>query len=453
MKNRWAIALGFLGAILIGALLLALPIASPSHTWRPFGDALFTACSAVCITGLSVIEPGTDLSLFGQIVLLVLVELGCVGIMTLGTFFLVVIGQRLSLASEFSLVGAYGTRGVKGLRGLIVWVIVSTMVIEALATMLLWWQFTRGAASWEVAYHDTTAWYRAFFYAVMAFANAGFSLDPGSLAVFQSRPGVLLTMAAEVVLGGVGFFVIYNVCTIQFWRRNLVKRGRLSLHSRVVIYTTAFFFLVTALVFWLAERNHALAGLDFLDKIVVSVFQAVAPRSCGFTVVPMENVLDATRFINEILMFIGAAPGSAGGGIKVTTVVVFLLTIGAIYHGRHETVIFRRTVPLEVVRESFVIFFFVVALIATSMTILLFTEVDEPALTFENLLFETVSAVTTTGLSCGNTTQLLSPVGRVVIMMCMFFGRLGAITVVLLIGGRDEVISSIKYPKEELVVG
>ena len=453
MKTRWLIALGFVVTILLGAFLISLPVSNSSHTWMPFGDAIFTACSTVCITGLTVIDPGTELSLFGQCVMIALVELGCVGIMTLGTFFLVVIGRRLSLASEFSLMSAYGTHGVKGLRGLIVWIVSSMLVIEALGAVALWWAFTRNATSFEAALHDGTAWYRAFFYSVMSFANAGFSLDPGSLAVFKSQPLVLLTMGAEVILGGVGFFVIYNVCTIRFWTRNLVQRGRLSLHSRVVLASTAIFIALAFVAFFLIERNHTLAGMPVAEKLAVTFFQAITPRTCGFTVIPMEDTYDITRFLSEVLMFIGAAPGGAGGGIKVTTFIVFLCTISAIYHGRSDTVLYRRTVPHEVVRESFVIFFFAVALITLAMAVLLVTEADTPGLGFERLLFESISAVTTTGLTCGNTTSLLSPTGRVVLMVCMLCGRLGAVTVVLLIGGRDEPLSAVKYPKEEIVVG
>lgn len=453
MKTRWLIALGFLGTILLGAFLLALPCANPLRVWRPFGDALFTAWSAVCITGLTVVDPGTELTLFGQGVLLTLVELGCLGIMTLGTFFLVVTGQRISLAGEFSLKSALGTHGVKGIRGLIVWVVSAVAAIEAMGAVALWALFTRDAPSLTVAWHDGGAWYRAFFYSVMAFANAGFSLDPGSLAVFRSEPAVLLVMAGEVILGGIGFFVIYNICTIRFWRRSLIARGRLSLHSRVVLIATAVLLVAAFLFVYFIERNHAFAGMPPLEKLAVAFFQAVTPRTCGFTVVPMEETYDVTRFVSEMLMFVGAASGGAGGGIKVTTFLVFLFTIAAIYRGRNETVMFRRSVPMAVVRESFVILFFTMALVALSMTVLLVSESGTSGLTFENLLFETISAVTTTGLSCGNTTELLSPVGRAVIMLCMFFGRLGAITVVMLIGGRDELVSNIKYPREELVVG
>lgn len=439
-KTRSLIVLGFLGAILLGAFLLMLPVSSPSHTWMKPMDALFTACSAVCITGLTVIDVGTQLSRFGHCVLLALVQLGCLGIMTLGTFFLVVVGRRLSISSEFSLMNAYGVSGVRGWRGLVVWIVVSMMVIEFVGMWIIH------------AVLPAQTWFRAYFYAVMAFCNAGFSLDSGSLAAFQGKPLMLLTMATLVILGGIGFPVIYNLCTIQFWRRNLVKRGRLTLHARVVLLSTLLF-LVGMFVFVLAlEWRGALEPFSLLEKCTIAFFQSVSPRTCGFTVVPVHELHPATRFVSEVLMFIGAAPGGAGGGIKVTTLAVFVVTIWAICRGDRETVMFKRTIPEAIVRESIVIVMVFMALIALGMTVLLVSEGGKESLTFEHLLFETVSAVSTTGLSCGSTTSSLSLTGRIVIMVCMFCGRLGALAVVLLIGGQEER-KMIRYPKEELVVG
>ncbi len=451
MKNRFTIIWSFLAAISIGTVLFMLPISSPAHTWRSFADSLFTACSAVCITGLSVVNPGTDLSLFGQIVLVVLVQLGCVGIMTMGTFFLVLAGRRLSFASEFTVTNAYGVSGVKGFRSLVLMVVFSMLVFEGLGTWALHELFvaepTPGAAA-----APGGLWFRAYFFAVMAFCNAGFSMHASSLAPFGAQPLVLVTMAALVMLGGFGFLVTYNIFTIQFWRRNLIKRGRLSLHTRVVLASSAVLVVAAFLLFVLFEFKGSLEPFSFPEKMAVALFQAVTPRTCGFTVVPLNETHPATRFISEVLMFIGAAPGGAGGGIKVTTFIVFVCTLASIYRGRREVTVFQRTISLDIVRESIVIFFFYFALAAVAMTILLATESGREGLTFETLLFETVSAVTTTGLSCGNTTQLLSNPGRLVLMVCMFAGRIGALTVVLLIAGKEEP-SSIRYPKEELVVG
>ncbi len=451
MKNRFAIIWGFLAAISIGTVMLMLPISSPANAWRPLSDALFTACSAVCITGLTVVNPGTDLSLFGQIVLTVLVQLGCVGIMTTATFFLVLAGRRLSFSNEFTVSNAYGASGVRGFRALVLWVIISLFVFEGFGTLVLHELFeanpTPGADS-----APGGLWFRAYFYAVMAFCNAGFSLHSSSLAPFGAQPLVLATMAVLVILGGFGFLVIYNLCTIQFWRRNRIKRGRLSLHARVVLVSSTILVVVGFLLFFVFEYKGSLEPFSFPEKLAVTFFQAVTPRTCGFTVVPLNETHPATRFISEVMMFIGAAPGGAGGGIKVTTFIVFVCTLISIYRGRRDVTVFQRTIPLDIVRESIVIFFFYFALVTVAMTALLATETGREGLTFETMLFEVVSAVTTTGLSCGNTTQLLSLPGRLVLMVCMFVGRLGAITVVLLIAGKEEP-SSIRYPKEELVVG
>ena len=448
MKCKWLIVFGFLGAILLGAVLFMLPISSPTHTWMRPGDALFTACSAVCITGLTVVDVGRDLSCFGQAVLLCLVQLGCAGIMTCATFFLVVVGRRISLASEFTLMNAYGVSGVRGFRSLVVWVVAAMFVLEALGTLLLWFQFTLDQPI-QAALQNGQAWYRAYFFAVMAFCNAGFSLDPGSIAGFQNQPFVIVTMGVLVILGGVGFLVIYNLCTVKFWRRNLMKRGRLTLHARVVLQWTFLFSLLMFALFYLLEWKGALTDYAPSSRPAIAFFQALTPRTCGFTVVPVEDLHPAMRFLSEVMMFIGAAPGGAGGGIKITTFAVFLTTLLAICRGNRDTVMFRRAVPEAVVREAIVIVIVFGALVTCAMTVLL---VSEEGLSFEYLLFETVSAVSTTGLSCADTTVSLSAVGRAVIMVCMFCGRLGAIAIVMLIGGQDERIT-IRYAKEELVVG
>lgn len=442
MKTRLLIVLGYLGTILVGAALLVLPVSSATQTWMKPGDALFTACSAVCITGLSVIDVGTELSRFGHSVLLVLVQMGCLGTMTVGTFFLVVIGRRLSLAGEFSITNAYGVKGVRGWRGLVLWVVLSMSTIELVGMCAL---------------HATVpgqSWFRCYFYAVMAFCNAGFSLDPGSLAVFQRYPLALLTMGGLLTLGGFGFLVLYNLCTIQFWRRNLVARGRLSFHARVVLLGSLFLVVLALVCVFAAEWNGALEPYSFSEKLGVGVFQALTPRTCGFTVVPVHELSPVTRFISAVLMFIGAAPGGAGGGIRVTTCAVFVLSILAICRGRDAVTLFRRTVPETVAREAIVIVTVLALLVVLGMTVLLVSENrGGESVPFEALLFETISAVSTTGLSCGTTTEALSPVGRAVIMVCMFCGRLGALAVVFLIGGQDAAPSRIRFPKEELVVG
>ena len=434
MKAKYAIPLGFIGVILAGAGLFCLPVAGGLR----FLDALFTACSAVCITGLTVIDPGVSLTTFGRIVLLTLVEIGCTGIMTFGTFILVVAGQRLSLAQEFSLSNAYGVKGVKGFRGLVLWVVLSMLAIEAL-----------GAWALNAELHDP---FRACYYSIMAFCNAGFTMDPGGLEHFAHRPLFLVEMGMLIVIGGLGFMVIYNFCTIKFWRRSLIKQGRLSLHTRVVVWTTLAFVAGTYVIFLASEYGRSLVDFPWSEKLAITFLQAVTPRTSGFTVVPLETMHPFTRFFSEILMFIGAAPGSAGGGIKITTFVVFLFTVHSYCRRRREVVLSKRTIPPETIREALIITFTFFFCIALTTAALLVTEHGGPAYDFEKLLFEAVSAVTTTGLAFTDTTVLLSQPGRFVVMVAMFVGRLGALTVVLMIAG-DDAPETVRYPKEDVLVG
>ena len=437
MKRRSTIALGFLALIAAGAVALASPWARAEGVWGDFGTALFTACSAVCVTGLTVVDVGVEFTRAGQIALLVLVELGCLGLMTCSTFLLVAIGRRLSLSREFSLMNAYGVAEVQGLRGLILWVVGSMAVVEGVGAGLLYLRF-----------HD---WYLAVFYSLMSFCNAGFGVLPGSLSGFLGDPYAILVMAAETILGGIGFLVIYNLCTFKFLRRKSGGRGRLSLHSSVVLRFTLYLLALTFVAFLAVEWGGVLSGLGWRRKLLVAFYQAVTPRTCGFTVVPTESLQPLTRHIYEALMFIGGAPGSAAAGIKVTTLAVLIATLRAMCRGEQETVISRRAIPYDIVRESLVIVVAMLVFIWVTAGALAITEAGrgaEPSALF----FEAVSAVTTTGLSVGATTPGLSPAGRVVIMVAMFIGRLGALTVVMMIGDREEK-RHVRFPNEEIVVG
>lgn len=441
MTRRAPIALGFLALIAVGAILLSSPWARMAGTWGGWSDALFTACSAVCVTGLSTVDVGSAFTRAGQAVVLALVEVGCLGLMTCSTFLLVAVGRRLSLSREFSLMNAYGVAGVHGLKGLILWTVGSMLALEGVGAALLYVRFR--------------AWYPSVFYAVMSFCNAGFGLSPDSLAGFAGDPFVLFVLAAETILGGIGFLVLYNLCTYRFRRGRSGGRGRLSLHSAVVLRFTLYLLAIAFLAFLVLEWNGALKGYAPAQRLWVAFYQAVTPRTCGFTVIPIHELSPVTRFITAVLMFIGAAPGGTGGGIKVTTCAVFVLSILAICRGRDAVTLFRRTVPEPVAREAIVIVTVLALLVVLGMTVLLVSENrggGEPV-PFEALLFETISAVSTAGLSCGTTTEALSPVGRAVIMVCMFCGRLGALAVVFLIGGRETAPSRIRFPKEDLVVG
>ncbi|MCR5414399.1 MAG: hypothetical protein K6F50_06700 [Kiritimatiellae bacterium] len=443
MNRRPSIAFGFLALIVLGAIFLASPWARTDSggAWGAWGASLFTSFSAVCVTGLTVVDIGTTYTLCGQIILLVLVEIGCLGLMTCGTFLLIAVGRRLSLSREFSLMNAYGVAQVKGLKGLICWVVGSMLFIEALGALAIY--FCIGDV------------YSSIFYSVMGFCNAGFGLETDSLASFRANYAFVLVMAALTILGGTGFLVLYNICTYRFLNRSSGARGRLSLHSRVVLRFTAWLLAVSFALFLLAEWNGAMKGLSFAEKLTTGFYQAVTPRTCGFCIIPTENLSPLTRFTYAFLMFIGGGPGSASAGIKITTFAVLIYTCVAMCRGENETAIDRRVVPADIVRESIVILMALIAFVAIVIAALLVTE--SPALSsgkvkVEALFFEAVSAITTTGLSVGSTTRDLSAGGKAIIMAAMFIGRLGALTVVLMIGDREST-RHVRFPSEEIVVG
>jgi len=435
--KRFSVALGFLALIAVGAVVLASPWARNDGAWGPLMTSVFTACSAVCVTGLSVVDIASEFSFAGQIALLVLVELGCLGLMTVSTFLMVAIGRRLSLSREFSLMNAYGVAEVRGVKGLICWVVGSMLVMEG-----------AGAAVLYTRLHDP---YLSVFYSIMGFCNAGFSILPGSIATFAKDPYIVLTMAMETILGSVGFLVLYNLCTFKFLRRPSGARGRLSLHTRVVLRFSFYLLAIAFAVFLLVEWNAALGGLPLAEKLSTGLYQAVTPRTCGFCITPTESLRPLTRHVYTILMFIGGAPGSAAAGMKVTTLAVLIYTLVALCRGEAETVIDKRTVPVAIVRESLVIFMALFAFTALVVGILLVTE-DKSGIASDAIFFEAVSAMTTTGLSMGDTTASLSAAGKCVIMVAMFMGRLGALAVVMMIGDRES-IRHIRYPQEELVIG
>lgn len=437
MKGRFSVAIGFLALILAGAFALASPWSRAAGTWGPFGPALFTACSAVCVTGLTVVDVGTEFSRTGLVVLTTLVEIGCLGLMTCGTFLMIAIGRRLSLHREFTLKTAYGVPAVKGLRGLIVWVVGSMLAIQVAGALAL--------------YPQCGDWFQASFYSMMNFCNAGFSYLPGSLAAWEGKPAAVMIMAALTVVGGIGFLVHFNLCTFKFMSFKSATRGRLSLHTKTVLRVSAVLTLLTLAAFLAVEWSRSLDGMSVAKKLCVGVYQAITPRTCGFCLVPTEDLQPVTRLIYEVMMFLGGAPGSAAGGIKVTTLAVLACTITAMCRGDTETVISNRLVPTEIVRESIVILMTLASMIIVVTGVLMVTE-SGSGTTADALFFEAVSAVTTTGLSVGDTTRNLSGGGRIAIMVAMFCGRLGALTVVMMIGDRESK-RRIRFPQEELVVG
>ena len=442
------IAFSFLSLIGSGAFLLWLPISSANGVSIDPVAAIFTATSATCVTGLSVIDVGTQLSFFGQLVLLALIQLGGLSVMTLSTFFLVLIGRRLGMQSEFALMDAYGVEEVNGLHSLLKWAVVMTFVVEGIGATLLYWRYHLIDPSMGM----TKAWYYAAFHSISAFCNAGFSLHSDNLIGFQKELWFVNIIGALIVFGGLGFLPLYNLVTIRFWKRDLRKRGRIALHTKIVLCATTVLILAGTAIFLLQEWDNALKDMPLVNKVNCSLFHAITPRTAGYNVLPMSSLSEGSRYVTAILMFIGGSPGSSAGGIKTTTIVVLLFTVIAMCKRRTEICIFSRTVSNTIVREAFVIFFVFQLMILFAFGALLHTEAAPGKVPeASKLLFETISAFGTVGLSIDYTPQL-SVWGQWIIIFSMYLGRLGTVAVALFVGREGDTMR-IRYAEEEVVVG
>lgn len=441
---------GFTATILLGALLLMLPISSRSGEWTGPLTALFTSTSATCVTGLSVVDIGTHFSHFGQLVILGLIQLGGLGIMTIGTFLLVLVGRRLNTTEEFVLMDSIGANQLKGIRSLMWSAIAFTLVLEAIGAALL------GVRLWVHGYSLKQAIYSGVFHSVSAFCNAGYSIYSDSLSGFARDPTFLLTITGLIVFGGLGFVVLYDLAYYRFGRYTFThKQPRLHLHSKIVLVATSVLLLGGTALFALFEWNTTLAPLAPVDKLVVSLFHSATPRTAGFTVVDYGHVLPSTLFLTMGLMFIGGSPCSTAGGVKTSSIVVLLLVVKAYLGGRRNIEIKERTVPPWIFREALVIFLMYILIVSFFFGILVATEAPPLMAQVESvgdaLLFEVLSATGTVGLSTG-ITPYLSELGKLCIIACMFIGRLGPLTVALGIGRKD-VKQAIRYPDEEVLVG
>ncbi len=445
MRPQTMLAIGFLMLCIAGTVLLMMPFAVTAGSWDSVSTASFTAVSSVCITGLSAVDLNAHYSHAGLVIILLLVQLGGLGIMSIGSFFLLLIGGKISSQGESTMMVTYGTPRSGDVRRIVRHAMEFVFFFETIGALVLFWRYLHyGWPAPQAAWH-------AVFHTVCAFCNAGFALYSDSLHPFRNDPVYLSCVMALMVFGGLGFLVLTNLFSIKFWRRDLRTRGRLTLHSKVVLKMTLGLILAGSVAFAALEWNNLLSGESLKDKISISFFSSIATRTAGFSALPLHLSTPPTAFLNALLMFIGGSPGSMAGGLKTTTIVVLFLTVRAMVKGHAEVELGQRTIPSSIVREATSIFVFYLMMIFSTYLVLL---IVEPALakTSESaLFFETVSAYATAGLSL-DMTHRLSEAGRAVIVFAMFAGRLGPITLALLVGSRV-VTQYTRYPEEEITVG
>lgn len=422
--------------IALGSLFLSFPAASSSG--RPVHpvDALFTATSAVCVTGLTVLETPTDFSLFGQTVILFLIQVGGLNIMVLYAFTALLLGRNLGLRSEQALGEVLDLKVARTAGQVVVFIVAVALLIELAGAGILTGTYLAAGRSMG------SAVWLGVFHAVSAFCNAGFSLHSDSLVGFQRHPLVLGTMMVLIVLGGLGF----NTLATTWGTLRRRQRGPVSVQVKVVLTTTFILVILGAAWFLLAEWSRSLAGLSAGHKLLNALFQSVTMRTAGFNTVDPRLFHGSTVVLAMAWMFIGASPGGTGGGVKTTTAAVLVGAIPALTRGRAQVVLFRRTVPLEVVYRATAITV-VAALIGFGGTAVL-AATQQGRL--DVLVFEVLSALGTVGLSLGATTTL-DVVGKVVITGIMFVGRLGPLTMVLLLA--RAAVGRIAYPDARLMVG
>lgn len=436
------LAIGFLSVISLGAVLLALPVASREGNMTPLIDTFFTATSAVCVTGLVVVDTGTYWSLFGKTVILLLIEVGAMGFMAISTLFALVMGKRITLKERLVIQEAYNTYNIQGVIRHVIYLIIFTLVMQLLGALVLMTQFIP-------LYGRATGVYYSVFHSVSAFANAGFDLLGGftSVTVFSGNPVILWTLMVLIVIGGLGYTV---------WRqlldhaKNRIPLARLSLHSKVVLLLTFVLIFGGMLLFLVAEWSnpHTLQGMSLSDKVTNAFFASITPRTAGFNSISTSDMSPAGRLFTIVYMFIGGSPGSTAGGVKTTTFGIVLFTLIAVVRGRDEVELFHRRIPTKLVYKAVSIFLLGITLILVGTTIL---SLSETGATLELIVYEVVSALGTVGLSQG-LTQSLSPVGKVTITILMYLGRVGPLTVMFSFAMKKQKLN-VRYPEDKILIG
>ena len=440
IPNR-LIAEVFFAIILAGTALLMLPAASRSGKPCDFLSALFTATSATCVTGLTPFDTWTQWSGFGQIVLLVLIQVGGLGFMSIASMLIFILRARLGMVEQAVMAQSLGAEDIHSAVQLQKWMFKMCLLFEGCGAALLTIRFL-------FDFDPLTAVELGVFHSVSAFCNAGFDLlgfiSPGaSISVYGKDPAVLGILSALIILGGLGFIV---------WQEIAEKRSlrRLSVYARLVLAATAGLLLFGTALTAAAEWNNpaTLGGMTVPEKLLAAFFQSVTLRTAGFAGIPQAALTDAGKSVSLFLMLIGGSSASTAGGLKTVTLVVILLFLWSRLRGRNAVVVYHRTIPSEQVLNALTIFGVMVGLSFFGASVIAFLS----PIPFMDALFETVSAIATVGLSCDRTAQLPT-VGKILIILYMYFGRVGVLTISLgfLKGGRPE--PRFRYASASILIG
>ena len=427
------IALGFLALILVGSILLILPVSHHGDvTWF---QAVFTATSAVTITGLSVVNVGEAYTVFGKIVIMILLQCGGLGFMTFAILAAMSLAPKMGLRQQVMAQESIGQTSLKKISTTIKGVFLYSLFFEAIGTVIL-------TIAWLQDYNFAQAFFYASFYSISAFNNGGFSLFPNSLMSFADQYLITFTISMLYIIGGIGFLVLMDVRQHKRWRK-------LSTNSKLILSTIAALNLSAFILIWILEASNpqTLALMSVGDQAVNAWFHATVPRSSGFNSLPMDQLTNASTLVTMFLMFIGGGSLSTAGGIKVGTFIIVVISVISFLRREDEIRLFKHSIPEKTTFKALAVVCITALLIATGFMSLLILEPDQD---FLDLLFETVSAACTVGLSRGVTSEL-QPASLLILMLLMFAGRLGPLTLAYFIATPKK--SRLKHPPSEIQVG
>ncbi|MEJ8801461.1 TrkH family potassium uptake protein [Pontibacter sp. H249] len=447
LKPSITFLLSFIFLVLVGTGLLMLPKMTNAPEGMRFIDALFMATSASCVTGLAVVDPGTYFTFSGQVVLLLLIQMGGLGILTFATFFASLMRQGVGVKQHVAMHELLESESLYSTKGLLQKLIFLTFSIEAIGAVIVF-------ATWGPAAEFQNLGSKIFysvFHAVSAFCNAGFSLYPEGLYTEPVRFAYVMhmTIAMLIIFGGIGFPTILDVLSPKAMRERLNSPWKnWKMLSRITIYTSAALILLGTVGFFLLEYYNTLSGLNFAEAVVTSFFQSVTTRTAGFNSVDISALNVPTLMMFIFLMFIGASPGSTGGGVKTTTFVVILVSVIATIRNKRNIEIGHRTIPHYVSYKAFTIFTFAAILNIFFIFVLTITDAQFDIM---RLAFEQVSAFATVGLSTGITAGF-SDAGKMVLILSMYIGRVGTLTLALALSTRA-TSTNYRYPATHLAVG
>ena len=441
LQPAQVILFSFAGWITLGALVLMLPVSANPGKSISLIDAFFMSTSATCVTGLASISLVDDLSVFGQMVLLVLLQVGGLGIMTLSSSMAVLMGKNLEMREQVIMHDVLDTSSSEELLNLVVNVIRYTFAIEFVGAILLTIGF------YQEGFEIGQSLYYGFYHSISAFCNAGFALWNNNLEDFKFAPLIHFTIAFLIIFGGIGFSVLKDVGDMLKKKQRSLRS--LSLHTKIVLVTNTLLLITGTFYLFFGEFLHSFQDYSIWEKFQVAFFQSTTTRTAGFNTVSMMALQPHCIYLMILLMFIGASPGSTGGGVKTSTFAILLYSVKATLQGRQEVEMFERRIPAQTVVKSIAIF--IICLIVVSIGVLVLVRV-EPDKSFLSLIFEVVSGFGTVGLSMG-ITPFLSSIGKLCIISMMYLGRVGPLTLILAVGSRVVLPSNVEYPEGKVLIG